>query len=247
MTLHIHYSDNTDIYEIGVDEAGRGPLFGRVYAAAVILPKTIEEENTFDFTNMKDSKKFTSKKKIKEVSEYIKSNSLSWGVAFESEKAIDKMNILQATQSAMHNAIKECLAKIQTQKKELLGGGNCHLLVDGNYFNSFIGFDKKTSQITSVPHTCVKGGDATYACIAAASILAKVARDEYIDEICDENPWLDEIYGIRSNKGYGAKKHMTAVREKGRSKWHRFSFAPCKTAQMISEININKQEENKEE
>ena len=67
MTLHIHYSDNTDIYEIGVDEAGRGPLFGRVYAAAVILPKTIEEENAFDFTNMKDSKKFTSKKKYKRL------------------------------------------------------------------------------------------------------------------------------------------------------------------------------------
>ena len=88
--------------------------------------------------------------------------------------------------------------------------------------------------------------DATYA-VAAASILAKVARDEYIDEICDENPWLDEIYGIRSNKGYGAKKHMTAVREKGRSKWHRFSFAPCKTAPMISEKDINKQDEDKEE
>ena len=247
MTLHIHYSDNIDIYEIGVDEAGRGPLFGRVYAAAVILPKTIGEENTFDFTNMKDSKKFTSKKKIKEVAKYIKSNSLSWGVAFESEKVIDKINILQATQSAMHNAIKECIVKIQTEKKELVGGGNCHLLVDGNYFNSFISFDKKTQQITSIPHTCVKGGDATYSCIAAASILAKVARDEYIEEICDENPWLDEIYGIRSNKGYGAKKHMNAVREKGKSQWHRFSFAPCKTSPMISEKNIKIPEESIEE
>ena len=77
--------------------------------------------------------------------------------------------------------------------------------------------------------------------------MAKVARDEYIDEICDENPWLDEIYGIRSNKGYGAKKHMNAVREKGRSQWHRFSFAPCKTSPMITEKNINIPEESIEE
>jgi ribonuclease HII len=197
MTLHIHYTENTEISEIGVDEAGRGPLFGRVYAAAVILPKeTTNEEAEYDFTNMKDSKKFSSKKKIKEVADYIKENSISWAVAFEDEKTIDKINILQATQSAMHKAIRVCLEKAQTEKKALQGGSNCHLLVD-------------------------------------ASILAKVSRDEYIEEICDENPWIDELYGIRSNKGYGAKKHMTAVREHGASKWHRRSFAPCKNVDII--------------
>lgn len=240
MTLHIHYTENTEISEIGVDEAGRGPLFGRVYAAAVILPKeTTNEEPEYDFTNMKDSKKFSSKKKIKEVANYIKERSISWAVAFEDEKTIDKINILQATQSAMHKAIRECLEKAKTEKKALLGGANCHLLVDGNYFNSFIGFDKKTKQITSIPHTCVKGGDRTYAAIAAASILAKVSRDEYIEEICDENPWIDELYGIRSNKGYGAKKHMTAVREHGASKWHRRSFAPCKNVNIIDNYHTD--------
>lgn len=237
MTLHKHYTDNPEICEIGIDEAGRGPLFGRVYAAAVILPKQDNDNiiEPFDFTNMKDSKKFTSKKKINEVAEYIKNNSVAWAVAFESENTIDKINILQATQSAMHKAIRECLDKAKTKKKALLGGSNCHLLVDGNYFNSYIEFDKKINQITSIPHTCVKGGDRTYASIAAASILAKVSRDAYIEEICDENIWLDELYGIRSNKGYGAKKHMNAIREYGSSQWHRQSFAPCKYVNIIDQ------------
>ncbi len=235
MTLHRHYADSPDIYEVGIDEAGRGPLFGRVYAAAVILPKEAEADGDFeyDFTNMKDSKKFSSKKKIREVAEYIKEHSVSWAVAFESETTIDRINILQATQSAMHKAIRACLEMAKTKKTEVLGESNCHLLVDGNYFNSFIGFDKKTQQITSIPNTCVKGGDSMYAAIAAASILAKVSRDNYIDDMCDEHPWLDELYGIRSNKGYGAKAHMAAVREHGASNWHRKSFAPCKTAAMI--------------
>jgi len=233
MALHKHHSDNPDICEIGIDEAGRGPLFGRVYAAAVILPKGGIDEDEYDFTNMKDSKKFHSKKKIKEVAEYIKEHAIAWGVAYETETAIDSVNILQATQMAMHNAIRACLEKARVVNTNIVGGTNCHLLVDGNYFNSFIGFDKKTKQITSIPHTCVKGGDGMYAAIAAASILAKVARDTYIDDMCDEHPWLDEMYGIRSNKGYGAKAHMNAIREQGASKWHRKSFAPCKTANII--------------
>ena len=87
------YNDN-EIYEIGVDEVGRGPLFGRVYTAAVILPK----DNTFDHYKMKDSKKFHSKKKIQEVAEYIKNNAIAWSINYEDEQMIDNINILQATQ-----------------------------------------------------------------------------------------------------------------------------------------------------
>ena len=128
------YYDEKDILEIGVDEAGRGPLFGRVYAAAVILPK---DDDTFDFTDIKDSKKFTSKKKLENIATYIRENALGWGVAYEDEKKIDQINILQATQRAMHTAIREC--RKVAEKKEL-HDIDYHLLVDGNYFNMFTEF-----------------------------------------------------------------------------------------------------------
>lgn len=223
------YYDEKDILEIGVDEAGRGPLFGRVYAAAVILPK---DDDTFDFTDIKDSKKFTSKKKLENKAIYIRENALGWGVAYEDEKKIDEINILQATQRAMHTAIREC--RKVAEKKEL-HDIDYHLLVDGNYFNMFTEFDNTKRMITSIPHTCVKGGDNLYSSIAAASILAKVSRDAYIEEICDTYPWLDKYFGIRSNKGYGAKKHMLAIKEKGISPWHRQSYAPCKEQKIIPE------------
>jgi ribonuclease HII len=107
--------DDKDIFEIGVDEAGRGPMFGRVYTAAVILPK----DDSFDHSKMKDSKKFHSKKKIEEVAEYIKANALGWYVSYEDEKTIDEINILQATQKSMHTSILEVRKQyIQKMKEE---------------------------------------------------------------------------------------------------------------------------------
>ena len=225
MALNKHYLEDTTILEIGVDEAGRGPLFGRVYAAAVILPKDPATE--YDFSQMKDSKKFHSKKKIAHVADYIKQNAVAWAVAYEDEAAIDKMNILQATQSAMHKAIKSC---IENAEKKALDGAppTIQLLIDGNYFNSITTYDKVRGKIIAMPHVCVEGGDNKYAAIAAASILAKVSRDTYIEDLCAENPELNEKYGILSNKGYGAKKHMDAIREHGITIWHRRSFGPCK-------------------
>ena len=96
------YYNNDDTFEIGVDEAGRGPMLGRVYSAAVILPKTDE----FNHYLMKDSKKFTSQKKITEAANYIKENAIAWSVAYSTEKEIDNINILQATYKAMHSAIR---------------------------------------------------------------------------------------------------------------------------------------------
>ena len=225
MALNKHYLEDTTILEIGVDEAGRGPLFGRVYAAAVILPKDPATE--YDFSQMKDSKKFHSKKKIAHVADYIKQNAVAWAVAYEDEAAIDKMNILQATQSAMHKAIKSC---IEIAEKKALPGAppTIQLLIDGNYFNSITTYDKVRGQIKAMPHVCVEGGDNKYAAIAAASILAKVSRDTYIEDLCAENPELNEKYGILSNKGYGAKKHMDGIRANGITIWHRRSFGPCK-------------------
>jgi ribonuclease HII len=198
--------------EIGVDEAGRGPLFGRVYSGAVILPK----DDTFDHSLMKDSKKFHSKKKITEVAEYIKTHAIAWGVGYCTEQTIDEINILQATQQSMHKAIRAALKGLDT--------GNFNLLVDGNYFKPYT----HNSSPTPLPYTTVEGGDNTYTCIAAASILAKVARDDYIDELCSENPELEAHYGIASNKGYGAKRHIDGIKEHGITIWHRRSFGICK-------------------
>ena len=226
--LKSFYNEDENVFEIGVDEAGRGPLFGRVYTAAVILPK----DESFDFSKVKDSKKFHSKKKIEEAAEYVKQNALSWQVSFEDEKKIDEINILQATQLSMHNSINEIIKKNnkflkETCEKEQIDY-HYHLLIDGNYFNPITRFNKETNKIEMIPYLTVEGGDNKYASIAAASILAKVERDKYIEELCKENPELAEHYGIDSNKGYGAKRHIDGIKEHGITIWHRRTFAPCK-------------------
>jgi ribonuclease HII len=191
------------LVEVGVDEAGRGPLFGRVYTAAVVLPTT-----GLDYGRIKDSKKFNSFKKLKEVAEYIRANAVAWAVTWSDEKQIDDENILNATMDSMHRSIDE----VQKKEKNVQ-----HVLVDGNYFKPH----------PLLPHTCVERGDNTYCCIAAASILAKVARDTYIDELCAEHPYLDEVYHMRKHKGYGTKLHMEILAEHGPTPWHRMSFGPC--------------------
>jgi ribonuclease HII len=222
------HNEDENIYEIGVDEAGRGPMFGRVYTAAVILPK----DDSFDCSMVKDSKKFHSKKKIEEAAQYVKDNALAWYVSFEDEKKIDEINILQATQLSMHNSINEVRKvannKMKSEGKEEKKDYNYNLLIDGNYFNPITSFNKKTNRLETVPYLTVEGGDNKYASIAAASILAKVERDKYIDELCEQNPTLAEYYGIDSNKGYGAKKHMDGIKEHGITIWHRRTFGICK-------------------
>lgn len=213
------YNESPLIYEIGVDEVGRGPLFGRVYTAAVILPK----DGSFDCSMVKDSKKYHSKKKIEEASNYIKDHALSWYISFEDEVTVDTINILQATQLSMHNSIKGIITQ------ESMSIGSYSLLIDGNYFNPYTYLNKNTGKIEAIPHTTIEGGDNKYASIAAASILAKVARDAYIAELCINNPTLIEYYSIDSNKGYGAKKHLDGIKEHGITKWHRKSFGICKT------------------
>ena len=223
------YNESDKVYEVGVDEVGRGPLFGRVYTAAVILPK----DDSFDCSMVKDSKKFHSKKKIEEAAQYVKDHALAWYISFEDEKKIDEINILQATQLSMHTSILEIrkqLNKNLKEKGQQEGKDYSYsLLIDGNYFNPITYLDKRTNKIQSIPHVTVEGGDNKFASIAAASILAKVERDRYIDELCEQNPILSEYYGIDSNKGYGAKRHMDGIKEHGITIWHRRSFGICKS------------------
>jgi ribonuclease HII len=216
--------------EIGADEVGRGPMLGRVYSGAVILPK----DDSFDHFKMKDSKKFTSKnsKKIQEVAEYIKEHAIAWAVEYEDEKVIDEINILQATQSAMHKAIKNVIKQLEQKQSEQVTVGqnydNLLLLIDGNYFKQLTILNHGKTRLVTVNYETIEGGDNKYTAIAAASILAKVERDKYIHELCLENPELVERYGIDSNKGYGAKVHMDGIIKYGITKWHRRTFGICK-------------------
>jgi len=212
--------DENDVYEIGVDEAGRGPMFGRVYTGAVILPKSMAD---FNHALMKDSKKFHSEKKIREVAAYIKEKALAWAVGYADEKVIDQINIRRATHQAMHQAIQEVFLKLETNKlSKEQAKLEALLLVDGNDFTPFLLDEEK------IAHVCIEGGDNTYSCIAAASILAKVARDDYIAELCSAEPTLITRYDLLKNKGYGTKKHMDGIKEHGITPYHRKTFGICK-------------------
>jgi ribonuclease HII len=120
---------------------------------------------------------------------------------------------------AMSSAEKKALL---CEKKAL------QLVVDGNYFNPYTYFNKQKQRIESIPHVCVEGGDNKYSMIAAASILAKVERDKYIEDLCAEHPELIEKYDLANNKGYGTRKHMAGIMEHGLSEWHRKTFGSKK-------------------
>ena len=209
--------------EIGIDEVGRGPMFGRVYSAAVILPNNEE----FKYELLKDSKKFTSEKKINEVADYIKANALFWAIGYEDEKVIDSINIRNATFGAMHKAIEKIIQQNESLKNinELF-----YLLIDGNDFKSYTYLCESSNIIKQVNHVLIEGGDNKYCSIAAASIIAKVERDKYIKEMCNTFPKLDICYGLLTNKGYGTAKHMEGIKKYGISKWHRTTYGCCKEA-----------------
>ncbi len=225
---HFYFPTNDNNHgtflEIGVDEAGRGPMFGRVYVSAVILPR---DSALFDFSKMKDSKKFHSEKKIKEVAEYIKTHAVSWSVKYAEHSVIDTLNIRRATIQTMHEAIREVCDDVVSQGKNK-NSEDFYLLIDGNDFIPMLHPHPQQSSVAHLHYSTIEGGDNVYASIAAASILAKVSRDEYIMEMCKEYPELQEKYDLANNKGYGTKKHMDGIKQHGISQWHRRSFGICK-------------------
>ena len=209
-----HTSDATRI-EVGVDEAGRGPMFGPVFAAAVVLPV---DSPDFPYKEMKDSKRFHSKKKIKTVAQAIQEGALAWSVGHRDHTYIDTHNIRAATHSAMHEAITNVLNKLSPSAPPLL-------LIDGNDFTPLPW--SSGDQIGFAPCVCLPKGDNKNVSIAAASILAKVWRDAHIADLCDADPTLDERYGLAKNQGYGTAQHMAGLREHGLAKGHRRSFGLC--------------------
>ncbi len=182
---------NKELIECGVDEAGRGSLAGPVFAASVILPKDFKSEL------IKDSKKLSEKKRKKALKE-IEDNALAWSVEFVDSSGIDKHNIQNATFAAMNKAINSLSITPE------------HILVDGNVFDSY----------NDIPYTCIIKGDNEYLSIAAASILAKVYRDEYMNFIDKSFP----SYNWKSNKGYGSKEHIKIIKEEGITQYHRKTF-----------------------
>jgi ribonuclease HII len=225
--------DEINRFEIGIDEAGRGPLFGRLYVAAAVLPK----DNTFHHEKMRDSKTIKSRKKIQELAKYIKENAVAWHIHYVDASVIDTINIRQAVLMAMHECAKQVITQLQlimsNQKmSEDLSRYEREymLLVDGNDFTPHMIYDETTQSMHEILHETVEGGDNKYTCIAAASILAKNERDTYMEELCNTYPVLNERYGLVKNMGYGTKLHRDGIAEYGITQWHRRTYGLCKTA-----------------
>ena len=180
-----------DLVEAGCDEAGRGCLAGAVFAASVILPAG------FVCEELNDSKQLTEKQRYK-LREIIEKEAVAYAIGVVSPAEIDKINILNASFLAMHRAI------------EKLSIAPEHLLIDGNRFKRF----------KNTPHTCIVKGDGKYLSIAAASILAKTYRDDYMLQLHLEH----NMYDWKQNKGYPTKKHRDAIKEYGTTVYHRTSF-----------------------
>ena len=182
---------NPGLTEAGCDEAGRGCLAGAVFAAAVILPPGFRNEL------LNDSKQLTAKQRYA-LRGVIEREAVAWAVGTVSPAEIDRINILNASILAMHRAI------------DALSVSPEYLLVDGNRFKPY----------RDVPHTTVVKGDGKYLSIAAASILAKTYRDDYMDRLHEEYP----CYGWQKNKGYPTQEHRKAITEHGTTPYHRLTF-----------------------
>ena len=201
-----------DKIEVGIDEAGRGSLFGRVYSAAVIWNPYIEDcfDNISDKINMiKDSKKLN-KEKRNMLRKFIEHYAIDYSVSYIENDEIDKINILNSAIKSMHLSLNKL-----SITPELI-------LVDGNQFKPYINNDTQKY----IEHLCVIKGDSKYISIAAASILAKVYHDEHIDNLCKSNKDLIK-YDLLNNMGYGTKKHRDAIKQYGITEYHRKSFKGC--------------------
>ncbi len=177
--------------EAGCDEAGRGCLAGSVYAAAVILPEGYQNEL------LNDSKQLSEKKRY-QLREIIERDAVAWAVGIVTPEEIDQINILNASILAMHRALDQLKVRPEA------------IIVDGNRFKSY----------QELPHTTIVKGDGKYLAIAAASILAKTYRDDYMNQLAEEYPQYD----WRSNKGYPTRKHREAIRQFGVTPYHRKSY-----------------------
>ena len=222
--LKSHYYEGK--IEAGCDEAGRGCLAGSVFAAAVIFPEDYQNEE------LNDSKQLTDKKRHA-LREIIERDALAWAVGIVTPEEIDKINILNASILAMHRALDQLKVRPEaiivdgnrfkpyTHPQSLQGGTHPQSLPKGGTSTTT---ESNQCSLPSggqeVVHTCVVKGDAKYLSIAAASILAKTYRDDYMDQLAEEYPQYD----WKSNKGYPTKKHRAAIKQYGVTPYHRMSY-----------------------
>jgi len=198
--LASHYY--TGKVEAGCDEAGRGCLAGSVYAAAVIFPEDYQNEE------LNDSKQLTDKRR-KVLRDIIQRDAIAWAVGVVTPDEIDKINILNASILAMHRALDQLQVRPEA------------VIVDGNRFKPYYERGKEQGAGgKSIPYTTIVKGDGKYLSIAAASILAKTYRDDYMDALAKDYPQYDWL----SNKGYPTKKHREAIRQYGITPYHRKTF-----------------------
>ena len=191
-----------DCMECGIDECGRGSFLGPVVTGCVIWPVDYVPDPKYV---IKDSKKL-SKKKREELYDYIIETALDWNVNFVDNIEIDKLNILQATMKSMHKNLDKLNIDID------------HAIIDGTYFNKYKDID----------YTTVQKADDKYYSVAAASILAKVSHDRYIEKLCEDEPELNEKYDLLNNMAYGTAKHIEGIKKNGICKYHRKTFGICK-------------------
>ena len=216
---------------IGVDEAGRGCAWGSVFAGAVVLPERLRNEEIMTENEkflLRDSKKLSAKRR-EEARVLVTEQALASAVGECTAEEIDRMNILNATFTAMHRAITQCIHTLNARKDE--DPRTClpiryvisEILVDGNRFRVYLDDDG-----VPIDHQCVIGGDASDRSIAAASILAKTSRDNHVMDHVTLDPSLDEKWGMSKHKGYCTKHHQEALREYGAHRLHRKSYAPVR-------------------
>lgn len=196
-----------DTVEVGLDEAGRGCLFGRLYVGAVIFSNDIDDmfDHGSALADIKDSK-LLSKRKRAILYDYVKECALDSAVAYADVDEIDRLNILRADLATMHRALDSLIVPVE------------RILVDGDHWTPY----KDTEGYAIVD------GDAQYLAIAAAGILAKVSRDRWVESVVAAHPEYDEMYGLGSNMGYGTEVHMKGIVKYGVTSEHRRSFAPVR-------------------
>lgn len=201
-----------NVIEAGCDEAGRGPLAGSVFAAAVILPQDILT-GPYDplWATLNDSKQMTEKQRD-ELRPVIEREAIAWAVAEVTPQEIDQINILNASLLAMRRALDQINSTRYTLHSKLIS----HILVDGNHWKPYV----PEGGIFEVPARTVVHGDATYMSIAAASVLAKTYRDDYMRRLHTEFPQ----YGWDHNMGYPTPEHYAAIKQYGTTPYHRLSF-----------------------
>jgi len=201
------------LVEVGLDEAGRGSLWGRLYVGAVIMSP--EDEAYFDngavLQQIKDSKKVTKRRRAV-LADYIKENAIEVAVAWAEPEEIDRVNILRADMAAMHRALESLQTPFQ------------RILVDGDTWIPYT----STDSCEPVDSITIIEGDAVSLTIAAASIIAKEAHDDWVKEMVRANPELNTRYGFEKNMGYGTAAHMSGLTTWGPDTLHRRSFAPVK-------------------